>query len=298
MNRQLVFVHGRSQQRKDSIALKKEWIDAWKAGLARSGLELPIAEDAIRFPYYGDTLDQMSRGLSADEAARIVVRGEDLDRDEEAFMREYLREVQEKAGVADAEVAAAVDPLVRERGPLNWGWVQGILSVLDRNVPGASGASVALFTNDVYQYLSNARIGGTLDAGVRSAFAPGVETVVVSHSLGTVVAYNVLRAQGAEGELKVPLFVTLGSPLGVTVVKRRVQPRPIGHPRCAAHWFNAMDERDVVALYPLDTENFDVDPAVENKTDVDNPTSNRHGISGYLGDPVVARRIHEALTRP
>jgi hypothetical protein len=29
---------------------------------------------------------------------------------------------------------------------------------------------------------------------------------------------------------------------------------------------------------------------------VANPTPNRHGISGYLSDPVVARRIHDALT--
>jgi hypothetical protein len=54
----------------------------------------------------------------------------------------------------------------------------------------------------------------------------------------------------------------------------------------------------VVALYPLDPKNFPIDPAVpaiENKRDVDNDTDNRHGISGYLGDPVVARRIHDAL---
>ena len=69
----------------------------------------------------------------------------------------------------------------------------------------------------------------------------------------------------------------------------------IGHPACAEKWFNAMDDRDVVALYPLDSEHFDVDPAIENKTDVDNFTENRHSIDGYLSDPVVAKRIYEAL---
>jgi hypothetical protein len=58
------------------------------------------------------------------------------------------------------------------------------------------------------------------------------------------------------------------------------------NPPNVSRWFNAMDERDVVALYPLTSENFNVDPPIENKTDVDNPTPNRHGISGYLGDPV------------
>ena len=37
---------------------------------------------------------------------------------------------------------------------------------------------------------------------------------------------------------------------------------------------------------------------IENKTDVRNPTANRHGISGYLDDAEVARRIHDALLAP
>ena len=57
-----------------------------------------------------------------------------------------------------------------------------------------------------------------------------------------------------------------------------------------------MDERDVVALYPLDQSGFPIMPAIENKTDVDNHTENRAGIAGYLNDRVVAKRIYEALT--
>jgi hypothetical protein len=59
-----------------------------------------------------------------------------------------------------------------------------------------------------------------------------------------------------------------------------------------------MDERDVVALYPLDARNFKIDPAIENNTRVDNHTEIRHGIAGYLDDQHVARRIHEALVAP
>ena len=59
-----------------------------------------------------------------------------------------------------------------------------------------------------------------------------------------------------------------------------------------------MDQRDVVALYPLDATSLPLDPsdpAVENKLDVRNKTENRHGIAGYLDDQEVARRIHAAL---
>ena len=51
----------------------------------------------------------------------------------------------------------------------------------------------------------------------------------------------------------------------------------------------------MVALYPLNAKYFPVTPAIDNKANVDNPTPNRHGIIGYLSDPEVARRIHDAL---
>ncbi len=53
MTGQLVFVHGRSQEHKDAAALKGTWIAALREGLAKSGLDLPIPETNIRFPYYG-----------------------------------------------------------------------------------------------------------------------------------------------------------------------------------------------------------------------------------------------------
>ena len=296
MTRQLVFVHGRAQQGKESVGLKQEWIQAWKKGLAKSGLEIPVSDSDIHFPYYGDTLDQMVKGMSAAEAARVIVRGLESGGAREEFIRDYLAEVQRRAGITDHEVSTALDPAVLERGVLNWEWVQGILSLLDKKVPFASSASVALFTEDVFKYLNQHEIRTTMDEGVRQAFAPGVETVVVAHSLGTVVAYNVLSEKTSARELAVPTLITLGAPLAVKVIKKSI--RPIEHPACVGHWFNAMDQRDVVSLFPLDADNFDVSPAIENKTDVDNDTPNRHGIAGYLGDPVVARRIHDALLMP
>ena len=42
MTRELVLVHGRSQEQKDSIALKREWLDALREGLVKSGLQLRV----------------------------------------------------------------------------------------------------------------------------------------------------------------------------------------------------------------------------------------------------------------
>jgi hypothetical protein len=304
MPKELVFVHGRAQQRKDSVALKAEWIDAWKKGLAKSGLDLPIPEDRIRFPYYGDTLDQLVSGVSSADAARVVVRGPENapDPEQQAFIADVLAEIAERKGVADDEIEAVAretaimrgeGAVVVERGPLNWGWVQSILTAIDKHVPGGSGLSIGLFTRDVYQYITNPVLRQSINDGVRQAMTPGVESVVVSHSLGTVVAYWMLRDEGQAAGWQVPFFVTVGSPLAVTKIKQQL--KPIKHPSCVTKWYNAMDRDDVVSLYPLDGKHFGVNPAIENKTDVDNHTDNQHGISGYLDDKEVAKRIHDAL---
>jgi hypothetical protein len=294
--RELIFIHGRAQQHKDSVALKGEWIAAFRKGLAKSGLDLPIPETSVRFPYYGDTLFDLSSKKPPEQAAEIVVRGAaKADEQERRFVLSVLNEIFEKEGITDEQIAAALGPEadVLERGILNWGWVQAALQVIDRHVPFGSGNSIALFTNDVYQYINNPAIHERINKGVRQAFAPNTSSVVVSHSLGTVVAYSMLREEAHARNWKVPLFVTLGSPLAVTAIRAKFA--PIKHPACAEKWYNAMDERDVVALYPLDKDHFKIDPEIENKTNVDNHTDNRHGIAGYLDDKDVAKRIHDAL---
>jgi hypothetical protein len=69
------------------------------------------------------------------------------------------------------------------------------------------------------------------------------------------------------------VYVTLGSPLAITAIERMLAPVAI-----APMWFNARERsRRVVALYPLHPAHFGLAPAVENKNDVGNQTSNRHG---------------------
>jgi hypothetical protein len=294
--RQLIFIHGRAQQEKDAKALKAEWIQSWEIGLDASGLSNPLADEDIRFPYYGDTLVQMAGGKSAEEAAQVIVKGPPPPSAEEAVMREMVEEIAAQEGVSEADILAQLAPGVIAKGPANWGWVQGILGALDHVSP-LSKALVALVTADVAKYLTNPAIQRTIDNGVRSALQPGREAVVVSHSLGTVVAYNVLMSRtGAFPGVKVPLFVTLGSPLAVNAVKTRM--RPHGFPPAVGRWYNAMDPDDVVALYPLSKKHFDTGGKIENHEAVHNGTDNQHGISGYLDDKLVARRIHDALMAP
>lgn len=306
MTRELVFIHGRSQQKHDPAQLKKEWLDALALGLARNDPPLPaISEDSVRFPYYGDTLDQMVyQDMTPAEAPEVIIRGDPgFDDGTKRFMLSVLDEVRARYGVTDEAVIEHADQPITERGPLNWTWVRAILQKLD-TIKEVSAATIALVTLDVYQYLTNAAVRMKVDSGVSGAMTPGVESVVVGHSLGSVVAYTLLQREGGPRGWNVPLFVTVGCPLAVNAI-RTLAPGVAGvggnrTPGCAKQWFNAMDSRDVVALYPLDVEHFQLNPpapSIENKTDVNNDTDNRHGIRGYLSDPVVARRIYEAVNQ-
>ena len=120
----------------------------------------------------------------------------------------------------------------------------------------------------------------------------GEETVVISHSLGTIVAYTLLREMDIEGQI--PLFITAGSPLGIDVVKDRIG-GPFLRPEATAHWLNISDKEDFVALKP-ELKNSTFGPAqIENMSDLDNGHEDPHSITRYLSHSTVARRVVEVL---
>jgi pimeloyl-ACP methyl ester carboxylesterase len=287
--RRVVFVHGRGQQGKDPSALKAEWVDTLKKGAESIGRSLPLDVE-VQFPFYGDVLDRFASQFDAPPVSEMQARGSAQDDEFLVFQAEFADALRRQAGITDAQVDAEYGPNPAPRGPLNWQWVQAILRAIDKNSPGMGQKTLEAFTRDVFLYVMRAGVRDAIDRIVSSALTEE-PTVVVSHSLGTVVAYSVLRTD--RRALQVPLLVTLGSPLAVRSV--RDQFRPLGFPAPVGSWYNAFDTRDVVSLYPLDAENFPVAKPIQNNSRVRNHTDNRHGIVGYLDDSDVARRITDAI---
>lgn len=289
MARQLVFVHGRAYTHHDAAALKTQWLASLGDGLAKSGLTLPIAESDVRMPYYGATLAQASESSSAAIVERAVA-----DETRQTFFAEVLDELRSREGIDMARLEAIAGPAVLERGPLSAEWLEGVLAAIDASVPGTNAPRIARAIDDEYCYLHETAFRQAINDDVRRAIALGRPTVVVSHSLGALIAYQLLSDDPRANQWVIPLFVTLGAPLGVSAIRKRLN--SVAHPPCVGHWLNAIDPRDAVALHPLTVDRFDVEPPVDNKVDIDNGTVNRHGIAGYLADADVAARIHAALT--
>jgi hypothetical protein len=285
----LVLVHGRSQQGLNPVDLQSAWLETLRRGAAKINRSLPDRLD-VAFPYYGDTLDDFARRFELPLTTDIQAKGSPVNTDFLNFQAEVAEDIRTRAGITDAQVQEEFGTNTTEKGPQNWAWVQAVIRAIDRNAGGISQSAIETFMRDVYLYTTRIGVRDAIDRIVGDALNE-TPCVVIGHSLGSVVAYNILRND--RRALKVEAYITVGSPLAIRAVRDRF--RPIAFPTLAKTWYNAFDPKDVVALYPLDAANFPVNPAVENFAGVHNATDNRHGIVGYLDDPDVAKHVLDAL---
>jgi len=154
---------------------------------------------------------------------------------------------------------------------------------------------VAIVARDVIKYLFDGYGEACRDqvrAAIRGASDP---TLVVAHSLGSVVTFDVLSERDFSG--REVYLVTLGSPLGIENVQDELRgpggpPHPIPGP--VRSWANLADDGDPVAIrqvlapeYRQNTYAFDI---VDDLT-VDNSGFLNHELTGYLVIDAVRRAI-------
>ena len=283
----IVFVHGRAQGGVNAGELKQSWVASLSAALDKKERKLPASID-IRFPYYGDELDRLVAELQLPLASGITARGDGTDPLLE-FQAKLVDEMLQEAEVPDALVDAEYGDNPKPRGPWNWEWVQASLRALDRHT-GLGKHVVEQFTRDVYLYLNSSRVRTAINTIVGQDFT-GDNTIIVAHSLGTVVTYDLLRTSSSA--VTVPLLLTLGSPLGIRSIRNAF--RPLKRPQNLGRWVNCYDDRDYVALYPLDEKHFALNPAIENYAGVKNNDPGRHSVLDYLANERVSDEILAAV---
>ena len=156
---------------------------------------------------------------------------------------------------------------------------------------------VGFFASDVIDYLY-AGYAERMRAPVRAALlADPAPSVVVAHSLGTIITYDVLSEPAFAGRPKA-LLVTLGSPLGIDNVQARLRDRagrPNPVPKLLREWDNFADRFDPVALDATlrdafrPPKDFAVDEAVNNRGALN------HELEGYLRIGIVRSLIRNAV---
>ncbi len=99
-----------------------------------------------------------------------------------------------------------------------------------------------------------AQIRELVKAPLRAAFAAGERVLLIAHSMGSVIAFDALwelsREEGNPG--RVDLLLTLGSPLGMRFVQKRLRNTGVAdarrYPANVRRWLNVAAEGDLTAL--------------------------------------------------
>ncbi len=239
-------------------------------------------------PYYGNLLANLAERVRG--AVRSMISESGISGTFTRVEHAMIHEIGRIMGIDEAQLSAELAEDVVRSDFAGCEWVQGTVRVLERDIPGF-GPLLLRFTRQVDAYLTCPEIRAAVDSVVRPSLLHG-PTVIVAHSLGSIVAYRLLRE--AAGGAEVPLFVTLGSPLGIRAIKNHLNPPSLAVPPTVKTWLNATDERDCVALHAhLDRDTFA--DGIENIADVCHASDNPHAIADYLGHATVAGRIHTAL---
>lgn len=288
----LLFVHGINQQGKSANIIREQWEGALRAVYGAHGPDRLDGFTRIEAAFYGDRLDELSSVRVADQA--IALGAEEAVDDFDEFAVAALEDMAAKLGISHAEIEAlaATTAVPQGAGPHKL-WLKAIARAIEKYSP-AHGTIALRLLGQAHAYIRNQHVHDEINALVRPLFEDDEPAVIISHSLGTIVSYSLLREFASKGRPRQsPLWMTLGSPLGIDSVRRGFSP-PRVLPANVGRWFNGADPEDFVALYPsLSAEDYG--PDVENHPDFENGEENPHDSLKYLSDPRVAEAITEAL---
>ena len=260
----LVLIHGIGGPGQADLD-RKRWIsalakgarDAGHSGAADRLEEGTLAE--VTFAYYGHLF------------ARTGEQGagtEDLDEDEALLLTELLADMaralldtqHEPSATTLKRVVTQLEPTGEAEGAgdlvrraINAATAAGARSG-DRPVSGRAGGLRVRDLAQVARYLTRGETDGhgcSIDPRIREVVSDALglgPTSVVTHSLGSVVAFETLH----EHVCSVPLWVTLGSPFAMrAVVWPKVQPRPPTTPDTVMRWLNFWNRDDIIAARPI-----------------------------------------------
>lgn len=294
----LLFIHGIKQESFTEPSLLAKWSNIL-TDHGFDGGKLAAANPHMAF--YGDILHQLSisaavgQPMSASISELAGAGQEELE-----FIQEGLDEVAEVRGFSQSEIAAAaaraeeeLDDSVVAIPMSTWlgRFAVGVLRLLDEIAPPLRDAALSALKQG-YAYLKKPGVRPAIDARVRPKIGGG-DLVIVAHSLGTIVAFQLLRELAEQGNaVRVPLLITMGSPLGVEAVKKYVD-LPHRIPSNVVRWENYFDPGDPVTLGKKLSSQFA--KGIADFGGINNHTDNAHGIEGYLNQVSVRDSLAGAI---
>lgn len=291
----IIFIHGMNQQNYDEKSLKKHWLNVFQIGLNHSGYDIDVNSLEIKLPFYGDLLSKhhlyntldldtfLPKSISHLHLPFHLGHNTCIDQEHRpcvtslpTFNPNHSETLTQRLSVISA---LTKDHAFRE------------LSLFLNHYPKLHETLIHKFLIETYLYLSNPDFMHEVHHRIMSHLVPNKDHIIVAHSLGSVIAYNLLHRFKS---FRLQRFITLGSPLAFKVVQAKLVVPISRPPQLQGDWFNFYSPEDFLTAFPLSEAPFNFDPPIINQaimTLINNP----HNISGYLQHPDVIKSIVEAL---
>ena len=291
----VVYVHGIGAKPRPSV-LKCQWDTALFGCEMGDRTRMAFWVDPERHPDFEDATcgDPDRLDLEAERGATIGVRAlEDDENWTRALVSELAparrqQEVLQRIAARMMQRTSAIDA----RWPRATGVEARILPapLLLRKL--VARALTRLFLRDVHDFLFDTEKRTRMKDILRSRLVGPGPFVVIGHSQGSMIAYDVLRELDAR-ECRVPLFVTIGSPLGIQEVQDVLKSwGPLAVPACVERWKNFADGIDPVAADPTLADDFRAPSRIEDKRVVNRDAGkNPHSETGYLATTAVRTAV-------
>ena len=308
----VTFIHGIANKPKADVLLR-----IWRDSLAQDeGLDLGTEGISSSMVYWADVMyDAPKEEMAEHESNDSVIAKtdddikmdwqDDLEGGEKDWAARLAGKLNFESGPPSGDENFApeqgdmelLESLSFERIPLPW-WLKRRL--------------MKVFLRDVHHYLFNSEhtpkpgVTYRVQDEIRERFVRAIEEgsqqpgphVVVSHSMGTVIAYDCIKR--VETCPKIDGLMTVGSPLGLDEVQDKLQPgwsREDGFPAkiTSASWVNVFDKLDPVAGFDAKFANDYRSAGTELVQDINEQNYGRwrHNISKYLG----GEQLREALAK-
>jgi hypothetical protein len=268
----LILIHGVAQGGQTPAAITDNWCNALKRGGVRAG---PLSAAQPELAYYGDLLEA---GISAIPIRDLFERF--------TTKAEFLLKVAAEVNAASARIHAQM--LAASAADQTDAFSRSVYQQIATGHQPLSVGPVLEGLGDTFDYLTQYNLRRAIDERVAAKLGNQPQTIV-AHSLGSVVAYRLLR----DNKIACQRLITIGSPLVFNAV-RKLLDGPFSWPAKLSEWRNGYDQFDPICLGMPFGHHHSWGPRIA-QLRVDNLEHGNHAAVGYLGVSAIAAWVDLVL---
>jgi pimeloyl-ACP methyl ester carboxylesterase len=258
----VLIVHGRAQQWRDSAQVRREAFNALQDGARRIAGDPLIGEADVQLVWYADLLGSRAHTDDAcSQLSTLTGAKRDVPVNAITFLAGIAGVLLDAAG-NDSRSADSVD------------------------IRSLSGDLRYLADGDI-RCASELRLAKSLDAARREKRP----VILVSHSLGGLVSWDLLSHLASPDKPAVARWVTIGSPVASAEIRQLVfgdETPSLAVPSSVASWVNVIGTSDPFAIAVNDSVRT-VPGVLDIRTEGEH--SDPHQLTSYLSDAATLRAI-------